>query len=487
MMEKFATKPASATALRQLFKGTLWNSMNVASGRFIPSVLIVILAWWITPAQLGAISFVLAAYTILSLIADWSIAYAVQKLIPENQFQIAQIAWTAIFMRLALSLCLGTVCWALDATTGVFHRYGAYLPLMLVASSFGIVSFIHNANRNFLKASLIGAAVPIVWLVTALVMVKNGMPVAGPLLGLCIGYIVVGLTAILADPALRGHVTFLRPIARKILSYGIWATLGTVLIGVAGQVGVLVVAYVKGDAAAAVFKVAATFAAVPAMFGMIVLLPLMPIAKQQLIDGHAVSDLACEVVDYLLLVGLPILGVGFVLAPFIIHSFVTLSYEGAIWPFRILLAASVFQMIVTALSGILLVGEGMQEVSVIYASAATVALGGGIVLIRWAGLEGVAVALLFAWAVASVLLYSWFTRRSTLHFRWLHYLRYCGSAIIAAVVAFLSTYLAASTREKLLVGLISSAVAYALLLWVQKAPALGKLANFVFERSVEES
>lgn len=477
----------SPAPFRQLFKGVAWNSVNVVSGRLVPSVLVLILAWWITPAQLGAISFILAAYTILSLIADWSIAYAVQKIIPEHSSEADPVAWTAIFLRVAFSLLLGASCWGLDAITAVFHGYGGYLALMLVASSFGIVSFVHNAKRNFSTASLIGAGVPIVWLVAGLILVKNGMPVAGPLLGLCVAYTGVGIVAILADPTLRRRVTFAPSIAREILRYGIWATLGTVLIGVAGQVGVLVVAYIQGDAPAAVFKVATTFASVPAMFGMIVLLPLMPIAKQHLIERCEISGLACQVLDYLLLIGLPIVGVGFALAPLVIHSFVTQSYGGAIWPLRILLASNVLRMVVTALSGILLVGEGVRELSRIYASAAAVSLVGSVGLIRWAGLEGVAVALLVAWIVATLLLYRWFARKAPLPLDVRRYLQYCGSATVAAAVAFLSTYhLAGSPREALALGLSLAAATYALLLWVQHVPTFEKLAVAALHRLAGE-
>lgn len=477
----------AAAPLRQLFKGTVWSSVNVACGRVVPGILIIILAWWITPAQLGAVSFVLATYTVFSLVADWSIAYAVQKLIPEHSADVGHIAWTAILLRLALSVILGAACWALDAATGVFHQYGAYLALMLAASSFGIVSFVHNAKRNFSTASLVGAAVPIVWLAAALIMVKSGMPVTGPLLGLCIAYTAVGISAILADPVLRQRMIFVRKIAVEILRYGAWATLGTVLIGVVGQVGVLIVAYLEGDTAAAVFKVAVTFASVPAMFGMMILLPLMPIAKQHLINNSEISGLACQIVDYLVLIGLPMLTVGFALAPSTIHSFLKESYGEAIWPLRILLGANILRMMVTALSGILLVGEGLRILAGTYAVAAAVSLVGSVVLIRWAGLEGVAVALLISWSVATILLYRWFARQAPLHFEWRRYLQYCVSAIVAAAAAWLSTYLWDSPREALAAGLSLAAIIYPLLLWAQRAPALEKLAGVFFQCFVGEN
>jgi O-antigen/teichoic acid export membrane protein len=478
--------PPLETPLRLLFRGTVWNGVNVAAGRLIPSALIIVLAWWLEPWQLGAVSFVVAAFTILSLAADWSIAYAVQKLIPENTSQAGRIAWTALFLRFSFSILLGACCWGLDVATNVFHGYGGYLALMLVASSFGLVSFIHNASYNFSAASLIGTAVPFVWLIAALSLVRAGMPVGGPLVGLCIAYTAVGVPAILLSPTLRQQVGFVRPVALEILRYGIWATVASVLIGVAGQVGVLVLAYLEGNSAAAVFKVAATFAAAPAMFGAVVLLPLMPIAKRRLLDGQDVSALTRQVLDYLLLIGLPIFAAGFALAPSIIHSFVTESYRGAIWPLRILLGANILRMVVTALSGILLVGEGLRELAGIHGAAAAVALIGSLVLIRWAGLEGVAVALLLSWIVAAVLLYRWFEQRTPLQLEWRRYLQYGGSAVVMAMVAFLAAHLVSRPLEKLALGLSLATAVYSLLLWTQGVPTFEKLAAAILHRFVGE-
>src|SRR5215469_7537661 len=99
--------------LRQVLHGSAWYSLAIFVNRFIPGLQTVILAWWLGPRELGIVSFILAYYGILSLVADWSIAYAVQKLIPENSERAGQVAWTALSTRVILSLLLGLACWAL--------------------------------------------------------------------------------------------------------------------------------------------------------------------------------------------------------------------------------------------------------------------------------------------------------------------------------------------------------------------------------------
>jgi len=339
----------------------------------------VILAWWLDPRELGVISFVLAYYSVLLGVADWSITYSLQKLIPEDSERTGQIAWTALFVRLVSSAILGVLCWGLDAARGVFHGYGIYLALLLVASSFGTIVYVHNARCQFAAGSVFSIAFQVGWVVIALMLVKAGMRITGPLVGLCISFAAAGIPGFLLSPALRGQMVFLRSAAKEILHFGLWATLATLLGAFADQVGILVVAYTNGDAAAGVFKVATTFGMLPAFLGMVVALPLMPVAKHGLLNGDNISlTLVRPIVRYLLLLGLPIAAVGFALAPAVIGTFLRDSYLGAVWPMRILLGANVLRTLVTALSGILFVGEGLKKLATIQGSVAAIAVVGSV-------------------------------------------------------------------------------------------------------------
>ncbi len=476
----FSPVPKSATSLRQIFRGTAWYGLAIAVNRFIPGLLTIILAWWLEQHELGVLSFVLAYYGVLSLVADWSIAYAVQKLVPENSERVGQVGWTALFVRLGLSTLLGLSCWGLDAITGAFQGYGVYLALLLISSAFGTIVYIHNARCHFAAGSLFSIGVYLVWLPLALTLVKLGMRITGPLIALCVSFAAIGIPGFLFSPALRGHVAFVRPIALEILRFGAWATLATLLSGLADQVGILVVAYRIGDAPAAIFKVATTFGVLPALLGMIVVLPLMPVAKRGMLNGDDVSvGLILPILRYLLMFGLAIAAAGFVLAPAVIRTFVQESYMGAVWPLRLLLGASLLRMLVTVLSGILFVGQGLKALARIHGTVAVIGLAGSLLVVRRWGIMGVAVALLAAWTVGIVQLHHWFRRKASLPLEWGKYLRYAGSAAIMGASVFLAARLINPPIEQFAFGGCVAAIVYALLLWTQRDVAFRGLINIV--------
>jgi len=466
--------------LRQVFHGSAWYGLATAINRFIPGLLTIILAWWLQPRELGTVSFVLAYYGIFSLVADWSIAYAVQKLIPEDEKRAAEIAWTALFVRLGLSTLVGGFCWGLDIWTGLLHGYGVYVALLIISSAFGTVAYVHNARCEFAKGSFFCFGFQLAWLPIALILVKLGMPVKGPLLALCISFIAIGVPAFMLNPALRGRVAFLHPVAIEILRFGGWATLATLLSGFADQVGILVVAYGIGDAQAGIFKVAATFGVLPALLGMIVALPLMPVAKRGLLNGDNVSaDLILPILRYLLMFGLAIAAAGSVLSPAIIRTFVREGYISAVWPLRVLLGANVLRMLVTALSGILFVGQGLRALVKIHGTVAVIGLAGGLLVVHRWGATGVAVALLVAWIAGTVLLYRWFEQKTAQSLDWGTYLRYASSATVMAICAFLATRFVAGPYLQFILGGSAAFIAYVLLLWMQRDLALQGMIRIV--------
>jgi O-antigen/teichoic acid export membrane protein len=463
--EKPLPARGARSPVRQIFDGSVWYAIAVVVNRFVPGILTVILAWWLEPRELGIISFVMAYYAILSLVADWSIAYAIQKLIPENRERAGQVAWTALFMRLGFSTVLGLACWGADAATRVFRGYGICLALLLITSSFGIIVYVHNASCRFALGSLFSIAVYVVWLPLALILVKLGLRTTGPLLALCISFAASGMSGFLFDPALREQMAFVRSIAVQILRFGAWATVATLLSSFADQVGILVVAYRIGDASAGLFKVATTFGVFPALLGMIVVLPLMPIAKRSLLNGEDVSStLIRPLLRYLLLLGLPIAAAGFVLAQPIIRTFVRDSYLGAVWPMRILLGASLLRMLVTAFSGILFVGQELKDLAMIHGMVAAIALLGGVFLARVGGVTAVAAANLASWTVGAALLYRFFDRKVALRLEWGRYLRYAASAAVMAGFVLLAAKLVHPALGQLLLGGCVAGVVYLLLI-----------------------
>jgi O-antigen/teichoic acid export membrane protein len=466
--------------LRQIFHGSLWYGLAIVVNRFLPGILTIVLAWWLEQRELGAVSFVLAYYSVLLVGADWSIAYSLQKLIPENSARAGQVGWTALFVRLAFSTALGGACWVLDAATGMFHGYGWLLGMMLIASALGTIVYIYNARCEFAKGSLFSMGVYLLWLPLALVLVKLGFRIIGPLIALCISFAGIGLPGFLLSPVLRGRAAFLRPIAREILRFGGWATLATLFSGFADQVGILVVAYAIGDTQAGIFKVAATFGVLPALLGMIVVLPLMPVAKQGLLNGEDVSaDLVLPILRYLFMFGLAIAAAGFVLAPAIIRTFVRESYLSAVWPLRVLLAANLFRMLVTALSGFLFVGHGLKALAKIHGTVAALGVVGSLLVVRASGITGVSAALLMAWIAGAFLLYHWFQLKAPLRLEWGRYLRYGGSAAVMAMAVFLAARVLHPPGEQFVLGASVALVVYAFLLWMQRDIALRELVSAV--------
>jgi O-antigen/teichoic acid export membrane protein len=446
----------------------VWFGLAIGANRLLPGLLTIVLAWWLNPNQLGAISFVLAYYTLLLPVADWSISYALQKLIPEQERLAKQIYWTALTMRFGISVFLALLCWVLDLTTRAFHGYGPYLALLLVISTFGTAVYVHNAIRNFSRGSLYSIGMHVAWVGLALVLVKIGMPVTGPLLALSISFFLLGLCACFLDPSIRGGVAFLPEVAREIIHFGLWATLAVVLSGFAGQIGILILDYVRGDAAAGVFKVATTFATVSALLGAAVVLPLMPVVREGLLKGNDIaSDLLRPIIRYLLMLGLPITAAGFVLAPEIIGTFTKHSYAAAVWPLRILLAANLLQMLMTAASGVLFVGEGLRALARIYSVLAAITLAAGVVLARRWGISGMAVAQLISWVAGAILMCRWFWRRTPVQLEWRLYLKHALSAAIMAGIVYLGARLVHTAFEQLTLGICISGTVYLLLLWLQ--------------------
>lgn len=454
--------------LRQILHGSAWYSVAILVNRFIPGVQTVILAWWLGPRELGIVSFVLGYYCIFSSIADWSIAYAVQKLIPENSGRAGQVAWTAFFTRLVFSLALGLTCWGLDVAAGAFHGYGFYLALLIAASTFGIIVYLQNALCHFAAGSLFSIAIYVVWLPLTLILVKLGMRTTGPLLGLCIGFAASGIPGLLLTDKLRGQMAFIRPIAVKILRFGTWGTLATLLSALVDQAGILVLACRVGDTSAGVFKVAATFGILPALLGMIVMLPLMPVAKQILLKRDAVSSsLIRPLIRYLLMLGLPIVTAGFVLAEAVVRTFVGESYLEAVWPIRILLGASLLRMLVIAFSGLLFLGEDLKALAQIHGTIAAIALIGSLALAH-SGVTAVAFVYFVSWLAGAALLYRFFEERGPLHLEWGRYLRYSGSAIVTAGLALSASQCVHAAVSQLVLGGCMAGLVYTLLMLLQR-------------------
>ncbi len=472
--------------LRQVFEGSAWNGLAISLGRLAPSFLTILLAWWLDPSELGTLAFVMAYYGVLSLLADWSIAYALQKLIPENPKFTSEITWTALSIRISFSTLLGLLCFFLDVATHVFRGYGAYLAVLLVTSSFGIIVCVYNARCNFALGSFFNIAFQIGWIGIAVILVKFGMHITGPLFALAVSYVLFGLPPFLLDfkqPLTRFSSKF----AEEIIQFGMWATLASALAGLATQGGLLTLAYMSGEASAGIYRVAATFGMLPAILGMIIVTPLMPIAKRGLMEGTDIgAALMLPIMRYLLMMGLLIATTAGIFSHSIIAAFARKSYASAAWPMCICLAANVFQTLVTAFSGILFVDDGLKDLSKIQGAIALIAVVGSIGLSPGLRASGPAVASLLAWLVGGVLLYRRFARRAPLSLEWGSYLRYTVSACVSAMIADLAMRPIVSARLRCVFGGCMASIVYFMCLWFQRDLGFLRLVRSL-KRSVPDS
>lgn len=465
--------------LRQVFEGSVWNAVAIVAARLAPGLLTILLTQWLSPGELGSVAFVLAYYGVLSLLADWSIAYSVQKIVPENIGMESQIAGTALLIRLSFSVLLAIVCWSLDVSMGLFRGYGVHLGLLLVTSSFGIVVCLKNAKCNFGASSLLNILFQAGWICAAVVFVMAGMRTTGPLFALAISYALFGIPALLFGFFRPKAFKFVPRIGKEILVFGGWATLAACLSGVGTQGGLLVLAYAAGDQSAGIYRIAMTFGMLPAILGNIVLMPLMPVVKRNLLDGKDFAQtLAIPMLRQLLMLGLPICAIAAIFAKSILAAFVSQSYSSAAGPMYFCVVANVFAMLVTAFSGILFVGDGLKQLARIHAVIGSTVVLGTLILAR-AGALGAAIASMTAWLSGSVYLHHWLRQKVELTLEWKVYCRYAVFAFIGAGFGFFATQAIHSPPVRSSLGACAAAAAYGLLLWSQRDYGFLQLAKAI--------
>lgn len=451
----------SFDGIQKLVSGIAWNGVAIAVTRLAPGILTLILAWSLNPQELGAVSFVLAYYAILVGVADCGLAYALQKLIPENPEQELEIGWTALVVRLATSVLLGGICWAMDLKFHLFRGYGGYLALLLIASVFATISYIYYANHRFREGGLLPSSINVAWLIMAALLVRWGLRVTGPLLALAFSYLSIGGVALFLDSSLRRRLAFVPAIARRLLQFGLAATAASALSGILLQVGVLALTYLEGEADAAIFRVAMTLAAVPALIGMTVVQPFLPIATRSLQNNkHEMPHTVRLLVRYLLLIGLPLLCAGVILARPLLETLFGAAYVKGDMALGFLLAGNTCFMFFTALSAVPFMGGGLKDLIKMNLTAATLALLGNLFFIQHWGITGAAVAQMSASAVGMILMVGWLGRRSLISVEWPRSAIYFLSTVEMSAVLFIVVNLERIPRLQLAIGIPVALMTY---------------------------
>jgi O-antigen/teichoic acid export membrane protein len=364
-------------------------------------LLMVVLARIGTPEQLGTISFVLAASTILLTVADLGMSQALQKFVQEFGESVIR---PAFLVKLATATALGGIVWALDLAFGVFKGAGGWIGGITAASAFQVVFLAENARMRFRWAGIYQIACTLLFFVLAVGLALAWDPVDGPLAARAASFALLGIPLASWPFVRRGPLSI--PGLGRVLRFGLLATVNSVFTVIFYRSDILLLTYLSGYAAAGSFRVAHTLADVPMLIQPVVSLPLMPILAEQLRAGNA-ADLArfrrLVTASVLALLG-PILIGGLVFARPLVTLFFGDAYAGAVPAFALLLVSSALQIGIVAHAYVFYMSGRLPLLCVISGTEAAVNVAANLVLIPRYGITGAAAASLATLAVGTLLL-----------------------------------------------------------------------------------
>ena len=397
-----SAQPVDET-LHLLLVGGTWNTISVVLSRFLPNLLVVILALFVEPAELGVYSYILASYTVLSLFADLGIAFSLQKFIQENVAETPRMATTALTVRLLSSMVLGAACLAVDHLWGALKGQGLYVGLLLVSSAFGTTVYVLNARLKYKKASLLTMARTVIWFGLAIVLVSAGWHVTGPVWSLVAAFVLIGLLTILLErPLFAPRLDW--SFARQAVLFGVPMTAASGFSVLASQAGVLGIAYLLTESEVGIYKLATILGTIPMLLGDGLVIPLLPLVKKKIVERSAeTAGLILWLTRFLVAVGLFALGAGLVLVGPLAGLLFGATYIGAVAPARILLGASVLGLLFTVLLSVLYMSDDLRTAVRTTGLVAALSVVGSLVLIPLSGARGAAWSLVAAFGTGLVL------------------------------------------------------------------------------------
>ncbi len=421
--------PAGANlTISRLLAGGTWNTLSVVVNRLLPNVFVLILAFLVTPSVLGVYSYILASYTVLSLLADLGIAFSLQNFVQDDPEETARIASTALVLRFISSFFLASLCVAADAAWKALRGSGVLVGILLIGSAFGTVLYVLNARLKFKHASLLGMGRMILWFILAVGFAFAGEPIAGPILALAASFVLVGVLSMILEKGLfSGRISW--PMAGRLLKFGVFMTLASTFAVLTSQTGILTLSYLASETQVGIYRIASTFGLAPMLLSEGLILPLLPLIKEnQRRSPHELPDVIRLLMRLLIGLGALFLGCGFVLAgP--LAALLFREFAGELIPVvGILLGASFFGVIYSLLLSITYVTDNLKMAVRLSAFIAFLCLLGSVVLIPGAEARGAASALLASYAAGLVWIFSWIRRRYRVRFEWGKYLLYilCG-------------------------------------------------------------
>jgi O-antigen/teichoic acid export membrane protein len=456
-----------------LLKGIGWNGFALIINRSFPLFLTIILASFLTPAELGEVSFVLSWLVVLSVFADWGVAVAFQKYIQEYSGKDDLILSTALAVRVCFTLFVCALCWLTDSATGIFRGYGFRLMIALLSTIMGSGIFILNAQFRYVQFSMLLILQSFVWFVSSLAMVWFGLRINGPIFGSIIGNVAVGIAFCLMIPGISTLFKFDSLIAGKIITFGFWATIITGINTFTTQAGVLMLPYLANPTEGGIFRVATLFSSAPIFLGNAIVFPFLPLCKKVIMNNRDdASKLVTLFMRYLILFGCFSVSITLMLADAIVRSLTHSAYIRAVSLLKIMAFASVPMMLFIVFSTVLFIGEGVKDLSKINAFVAGGILVGNRFLIPVWGGFGAAIVSLLAFLFGFALIMRWLKKNLQVQMEWRKYLSYVFCAIETIVaLRFILMFFRTSILQ-LLGGFAFGCVFFALCLYMHRGFAM---------------
>ncbi|MDH4196077.1 MAG: oligosaccharide flippase family protein [Candidatus Aminicenantes bacterium] len=462
-----------------LVVGGTWNTVSVVLSRFLPNLLVIILALFMGPRELGVYSYILATYTVLSLFADLGIAFSLQKFIPENPAETARMATTALVVRLLSSAALGALCLLTDHLWKALKGQGFYISLLLVSSAFGTTVFVLNARLKYRKASLLTMARTVFWFGLAVVLVAAGWHITGPIWSLSLAFVVFGLLTIFLEKSLFAWSLDWH-FARQAISFGVPMTTASAFSILASQAGVLAIAYLMTEGEVGIYKLATIVGMTPMLLGDGLVIPLLPLVKKKMIERSAeTAELVRLLVRFLAGIGLFAFGAGVILAKPLISLVFGPTYLASVDPSRILLGASVPGLLFTVLLSILYMSDDLRTAVKITGAVAVLSVGGSLALIPLYGARGAALSLLLAFGTGLLVVGLRLGRRLSVPFEWRRYGIYILSTAETAVLLALFVSAIPSLIWGLVGGVVLAPGLYLAALAIQGGLTRTEITRFV--------
>jgi O-antigen/teichoic acid export membrane protein len=395
---------------RLMVIGTLTFGLAVLVTRVSSMVLVLVMSRLITPTDLGLVSYILAVYTVANVVCDVGLSASLPRFVSRAR-RPDQLIAHALVLRIAVSMAAGLVIWTTDQTWQLFRGAGAQIGFLVACSAFTAAVSVLDASLRFIPSALTRAVVGIGWIIGAVVLVDLGLPVWGPVLAYGLAMIVAGLPTFWIS--LRRHTHgFQRAVFRDLVTVGTRVVTVLALTSITSQAGVVMLAYLRGDEAAAMYRVASIVAAPPLLLAAAIGDPLTNLVARldASDDPRSAHVLLRPILTLLLATAGIMLPLGLLVGADVLAIFGRGEYSRGSGLLYLLIGANALGMLGTVAIGVLYALGELRVLVRATGLVALTALAGTYLLLAPLGELSAGVAQVGANIVLVLLLGTWFRR-----------------------------------------------------------------------------